>query len=212
MQTLEGTLTSGTLSAEASSTMSALKESDANSFARSIVVVPMRRRHLARVMEIERQVYQNPWSRGVFESELSQGPTRMYVIASKGRDMVGYCGTLYVLDEAHVTNIAVHPEWQNMGIGTRLLCEVVWRAWKRDIRAITLEVRVSNLTAQRLYGKFGFQPVGVRKGYYQENNEDALIMWAYDIDSPEYHERILNIEAQAGISGGAGRRLRIQWR
>ncbi len=192
--------------------MSELKKPDLGRLASSLEVVPMRRRHLDQVMEIERRAYPNPWSRSVFESELSQGITRSYIVALNGRVVVGYCGTLYVIDEAHITNIAVDPEWHNLHVGTRLLSETVRRAWQRQIRAITLEVRVSNLKAQRLYQKFGFQPVGVRKGYYQENNEDALIMWAYDIDSPEYHERILNIEAKAGIVVESGRRRRHLWR
>lgn len=191
--------------------MSELEKPDLKRFVSSLDVVPMRKRHLDRVMHIERRAYPNPWSRSVFESELSQGITRSYLVALQGRVVVGYCGTLYVVDEAHITNIAVDPDWHRMHVGTRLLCETVHRAWARKIRAITLEVRVSNLKAQRLYQIFGFQPAGVRKGYYQESNEDALIMWAYDIDSPEYHERVLNIEARTGIVVENGRRRRHLW-
>ena len=191
--------------------MSELQKPDVGRFLSLLEVVPMRRKHLDQVMDLERRAYPNPWSRTIFESELSQGVTRSYIVALHGRVVVGYCGTIYVIDEAHITNIAVDPDLHRMHVGTRLLCEMVRRAWDRKIRAITLEVRVSNLKAQRLYQKFGFQPAGIRKGYYQENGEDALIMWAYDIDSAEYHERILNIEAKAGIDLESGRRRRHLW-
>lgn len=191
--------------------MRELEKPDLGRFLSSLEVAPMHKKHLEQVMEIERRAYPNPWTRSVFESELSQGITRSYIVALDGRAVVGYCGALYVIDEAHVTNIAVDPDWQRMHIGTRLLSEMVRRAWIRQIQDVTLEVRVSNFKAQRLYQKFGFQPAGVRKGYYQENNEDALIMWAYDIDSSEYHERVQGIEAQVGIVIESGRRRRHLW-
>ncbi|MDA8080198.1 MAG: ribosomal protein S18-alanine N-acetyltransferase [Actinomycetota bacterium] len=191
--------------------MSELEKPDLSKFLNSLDLTTMRKRHLDMVLDIEHRAYQNPWSRTVFESELSQGITRSYIVALNGRVVVGYCGVLYVVDEAHITNIAVDPNWHRMHIGTRLLSDMVRRAWNRRIGAITLEVRVSNFNAQRLYQKFGFQPAGVRKGYYQESNEDALIMWAYDVDSPEYHERLLNIEAQAGIVVESLRRRRHIW-
>lgn len=191
--------------------MSELEKPDLGKFLSSLDLTPMRKKHLDMVLDIERRAYPNPWSRTVFESELSQGITRSYIVALNGRAVVGYCGALYVVDEAHITNIAVDPNWHRTHIGTRLLSDMVRRAWNRRIGAITLEVRVSNFNAQRLYQKFGFQPAGVRKGYYQESNEDALIMWAYDVDSPEYHERLLNIEAQAGIVVESGRRRRHLW-
>ncbi|TAN30365.1 MAG: ribosomal-protein-alanine N-acetyltransferase [Actinomycetota bacterium] len=191
--------------------MRELEKPDLGQFLSSLEVVAMRKKHLDQVMDIERRAYPNPWTRSVFESELSQGVTRSYIVALHSRAVTGYCGTLYIIDEAHITNIAVDPDWQRMHIGTLLMSEIVRRAWNRNIQAITLEVRVSNFKAQRLYQRFGFQPAGIRKGYYQENNEDALIMWAYDIDSGEYHERIKNIEAQAGIPVESRRRRRHLW-
>lgn len=192
--------------------MSELKRSDPVQFINSLDIAVMRKKHLDQVMEIEKRAYTNPWSRSVFESELTQGIVRSYVVVLDGRRVVGYCGVLYVVDEAHITNIAVEPEAHRMNIGTKLLSHTIRRAWERQVVGVTLEVRVSNFAAQRLYQKFGFQPAGVRKGYYQENGEDALIMWAYDIDSPEYHERVNGIESSAGISYGMHNWRRRIWK
>lgn len=179
--------------------MSLVKKHDPGSFLSGIRIEVMRKKHLDQVLEIENRAYPNPWSRAVFLGELAQGITRSYVVAMSNKRIVGYCGVLYVVDEAHITNIAVDPDLHRSRVGTKLLAHVVRLAWERNVKAITLEVRVSNYPAQRLYQKFGFQPAGVRRGYYQESGEDAMIMWAYDIDSSEYHERIRAIEAAAGI-------------
>jgi ribosomal-protein-alanine N-acetyltransferase len=100
-------------------------------------------------------------------------------------------------DEAHVTTIAVDPVHHRRKIATRLMLELIKRAREMGAKAVSLEVRVSNWGAQRLYGRFGFRPVGVRKGYYQETNEDALVMWADEIDQPEYARLLERIAAAA---------------
>jgi ribosomal-protein-alanine N-acetyltransferase len=102
-------------------------------------------------------------------------------------------------DEAHVTTLAVDPEWHRRQIGTRLLLSLARAAAARGSRHLTLEVRMSNLPAQAMYRQFGFEAAGVRKNYYAEINEDALIMWARDVDSPEYAERLARIET--GVVG-----------
>jgi [ribosomal protein S18]-alanine N-acetyltransferase len=153
-----------------------------------IEITAMRRRHLKGVMAIERQVYPRPWSPSLFVSEMSAGHTRAYLVALEGRAVVGYGGLISYGDEAHVTTIAVDPEHQRRKIGTRLLYELIQEALEMGARAVSLEVRVTNWGAQRLYGRFGFRPVGVRKNYYQETNEDALVMWTDDIRGREYHE------------------------
>ena len=158
-------------------------------------ISPMRRRHLRAVLRIEAQVYPRPWSFGLFVSELSQKGTRCYVVAHVGRTLVGYAGMLQTLDDAHVTNIAVDPAWHRHGIGARLLLTLVREAQARGLRHVTLEVRVSNHGAQALYRRFGFVPAGIRKDYYPETPEDALVMWAHDIDTPAYAERLAAIEA-----------------
>jgi ribosomal-protein-alanine N-acetyltransferase len=157
----------------------------------------MRRRHLKGVMAIERQVYPRPWSPNLFTSEMSEPRNRIYLVARVGRDVVGYGGLMSYGDEAHVTTIAVDPAHHRRKVGTRLMLELVKGAKSMGARAVSLEVRVSNWGAQRMYGRFGFRPVGVRKGYYQETNEDALVMWADDVDTPEYERLLERISAAA---------------
>src|ERR687892_333748 len=139
-----------------------------------IEITRMRRRHLRGIMAIERQVYPRPWSPSLFVSEMTSGRSRAYLVALDGRAVIGYAGLISYGDEAHVTTIAVDPEYQRLKIGTRLLYELVREAIEMGARAVSLEVRVTNWGAQRLYGGFGFRPVGVRRNYYQETNEDAL--------------------------------------
>ena len=146
----------------------------------------MRRRHLKGVMAIERQVYPRPWSPNLFLSEMRQGRNRAYLVATIEAEVVGYAGLLCYGDEAHVTTIAVDPDQQRKKIGMRLLYELIERARDMGAVAVSLEVRVTNWGAQRMYGRFGFRPIGVRKNYYQEIGEDALVMWTDDIRTPEY--------------------------
>ena len=161
-----------------------------------LVVEPLRRRHIPAVVRIERQTSTNPWSGELFRGELAlPEATRAYRVAKRGGRLVGYGGLMFVVDEAHVTTLSVHPDHQGQGVGTRLLAALVHEARARGTKALTLEVRVSNEPAQALYRRFGFAPAGIRKGYYAEVGEDAVIMWAHDIDGPEYAERLAGIEA-----------------
>lgn len=153
----------------------------------------MKRRHLRGVMAIERQVYPRPWSPNLFLSEMAETGNRCYIVARIDREVVGYGGLICYGDEAHVTNIAVDPLQHRHKIGTRLLHDLILAAIDMGAEALSLEVRVSNWGAQRMYGRFGFRPVGVRKNYYQEINEDALIMWVDDIRSPEFDRRLAEI-------------------
>jgi ribosomal-protein-alanine N-acetyltransferase len=161
-----------------------------------IVLERMRRRDLRRVMAIEQVVFPEPWSHGVFVSELSLRKGRAYRVARIGRETVGYVGLMFVEEEAHVTTVAVAPEYQRQGIGTQIMLGAVRIAQEEGSRHISLEVAVGNERAQGIYRRFGFAPVGVRKGYYQLTGEDAYVMWAYDIDSPAYRERLERIEAE----------------
>jgi ribosomal-protein-alanine N-acetyltransferase len=161
----------------------------------TVHVTPMRRRHLRQVLRIERQVYPRPWSLGLFLSELSMRGTRLYVVARVGADVVGYAGIMLVVGEGHVATLAVDPAWQRRSIGTRLLLAVLRGSIERGATALTLEVRVSNVAAQDLYRRFGFAPAGVRKNYYSDANEDAIIMWAHDADGEAYARWLDEIEA-----------------
>ncbi len=155
-----------------------------------VVVGPMRRRHLRGVLRIEHEVYPKPWSLGLFMSELRFGPSRVYVVARVGSKVVGFGGLMLVVDEGHITTLAVDPRWHRHHIGTRIVHTLVEAAIERGAKNLTLEVRMTNEAAQGLYRAFGFAPAGVRKGYYVESNEDALIMWANDVDTPDYAARL----------------------
>jgi ribosomal-protein-alanine N-acetyltransferase len=157
-------------------------------------VSPMRRRHLRAVLRIEAQVYPRPWSLGLFMSELALRGSRVYVVARVGGTVVGYAGLMLTGGDAHVTTLAVDPQWHRRKIGTRLLLTIARAAVARGAGALTLEVRMSNHPAQELYRVFGLQPAGVRKNYYVEVNEDALVMWAHDVQSDEYAARLDAIE------------------
>jgi ribosomal-protein-alanine N-acetyltransferase len=162
-------------------------------------VVPMRRRHLRSVTRIEAQVYPRPWSHSLFVSELALRSTRAYFVAKVGRDVVGYSGLMMSMTDGHVTTIAVDPARHRHGIGTRLLLANAREAVLRGATALTLEVRLSNRGAQEMYRRFGFLSVGVRKGYYADTGEDALIMWAYEVQDPAYSRLLDGLER--GLSG-----------
>ena len=157
-------------------------------------VAPMRRRHLRAVLRIEQQVYPRPWSHSLFVSELALRSTRAYVVAKVSRDIVGYAGLMMSLTDGHVTTIAVDPPLHRHGVGTRLLLALSREAIERGARALTLEARMSNKPAQEMYRRFGFTAVGVRKGYYADTGEDALVMWAYEVDTPAYGDLLDALE------------------
>src|SRR5437867_757733 len=151
-------------------------------------ILRMRRRHLRGVMAIEHQVYPRPWSPNLFLSEMNEMRNRTYLVAKLGKDVVGYGGVMADGEEAHITTIAVHPAHHRRKIGTRLMFELIQEALRLGANAVSLEVRVSNVGAQRLYNRFGFRPVGIRKNYYQETNEDALVMWADEVRGQDYRK------------------------
>jgi ribosomal-protein-alanine N-acetyltransferase len=160
-----------------------------------VTVTPMRRRHLRGVLRIESQVYPRPWSLGLFMSELGFRNSRVYLVARVGSSVVGYAGLMLVAGDGHVTTIAVDPDWHRSKIGTRLLLHLARQGIAHGVDNLTLEVRVGNTGAQEMYRAFGFAPAGVRKGYYTETNEDAIVMWATDVGTPEYAARLAAIEA-----------------
>ena len=172
-------------------------------------VVPMRRRHLRAVMRIEAETHPRPWSLSLFMSEMALRTSRAYYVARVDGLVVGYVGLMMSADEGHITTIAVDPIWHRRKIGTRLLLVAAREALRRGARALTLEVRMSNKAAQEMYRRFGFRPAGVRKNYYVETNEDALIMWAEDVHEPAYRRRLdevaANIPGETIVDDGKGR-------
>lgn len=168
-----------------------------------IEITRMRRRHLRRVLMIESRVYPRPWTTSLFLSELAQRATRSYIVARHDGEVVGYAGMMLTGFEAHVTNIAVDPDFHGRKVGTRLLLTLVTEAIARGAETISLEVRVSNAVAQEMYAKFGFSVVGIRRGYYIETKEDAFVMTVEGALSNEYRERLLGIRRELEAALGA---------
>jgi ribosomal-protein-alanine N-acetyltransferase len=141
----------------------------------------MRLGDLDGVMLIEEVSYNSPWSRNAFVREISDNTTADYIVAEiPDVGVVGYCGMWLLLDEAHVTNVAVHPEYRRRGIATALLQVAARRAVARGVARLTLEVRPGNAGAKDLYSRLGFAARGRRKHYYSDTGEDAIIMWLDD--------------------------------
>ncbi len=131
------------------------------------------------ILNISRLSFKTPWSRESLIKELTDNSFARYVVAKKDGLILGYGGLWIIVDEAHVTNIAVHPEYRGTGIGNMLMDAMIDICKLELVIGITLEVRASNIAAKNLYKKFGFVQEGMRKGYYEDNNEDALILWKY---------------------------------
>ena len=131
---------------------------------------------LGAIETIEQQAYPTPWSRSMFASELAK-PTSICLGAFEGQDLVGYVINSRYVDAWHVMNVAVAPEHQRRGVASSLLERLFELTRDDERRGYTLEVRVSNEDAIRLYEKLGFEPRGIRRGYYTDNREDAVIMW-----------------------------------
>ena len=139
---------------------------------------------LDEVARIEERNFTQPWSRGGFETSLQNDHT-IYLSALMDGVVAGYCGCTYVLDEAEITNVAVEEEYRGKGMGHLLVTELVKRCSKKGINHILLEVRSSNQPAIRLYQKAGFAAESVRKNFYEQPKEDAIVMWYH----MKYHIR-----------------------
>ena len=129
------------------------------------------------ILVVEKLSFSIPWSRESFEKEIVDNNLAIYLVAKVNEKAVGYIGMWKVLNEGHITNVAVHPEFRHQGIGDQLVSELLSLCEKENIDLVTLEVRKSNKTAIGLYEKHGFVAEGIRKAYYQDNKEDAIIMW-----------------------------------
>ncbi|MDD4335229.1 MAG: ribosomal protein S18-alanine N-acetyltransferase [Desulfotomaculaceae bacterium] len=133
--------------------------------------------HLDQVLQIEKVSFPTPWSRDSFMGEILQNDFALYIVAMDDGAVIGYGGMWLILDEAHITNVAVRPDLRGKNIGKALMLEIIRQAVLRGAHSMTLEVRPANKTARRLYHVLGFKERGVRKRYYAETNEDAIIMW-----------------------------------
>lgn len=138
------------------------------------------------VMRVELQCFTVPWSENAYRTELENQCAEYYVAWSGGK-LVGYVGMWVIMDEVHITTIGVARESRGQKIGERLLTRVLDASREREAQRVTLEVRKSNHVAIALYKKYGFREAAIRRGYYSDNNEDALIMWVDDLWCPEFN-------------------------
>ncbi len=150
----------------------------------------MSRSDVPAVATLEREIYPEPWSARIFFDELAQS-NRTYIVVTNEGEIHGYGGVMLIEDDAHITTIAVVPGYRRKRLGTRIMLALVEEALAVGARHLTLEVRATNTDAQTLYERFGFAPVGKRKGYYA--GEDAIVMWALDVDADEYRLRLEEI-------------------
>ena len=158
-------------------------------------ILPMHVDDLPAIHEIEKQSFTTPWPPHAYRSELESNDLAQYVSAWLGGRIVAYAGMWLVVDEAHITTFAVDPAWRRRRIGDRLLMALLDLAVARGARDATLEVRVSNLAARRLYEKFGFRPLGIRPRYYTDDGEDALVMTTPPFSDPGMAERLDRLRA-----------------
>lgn len=152
------------------------------------------------VAEIERLSFSSPWSRASLVDELTRNTNATYLVMRDDQGKAhAYGGMWIILDEAHITNIAVHPRCRRMGIGCRLMQALMVLARARGAKRMTLEVRTTNAGAQLLYRQLGFVPRGIRRGYYLDSGDDALVMWIDDLD----HAIEEQLAGEAAAEGGS---------
>ena len=165
-----------------------------------VVIEPMRLDDLPAVHAIEQASFAAPWPPHAYRSELESNRLAHYLVARAGDAIAAYGGMWLMVDEAHITTFAVHPGWRRQRVGERLLLAFLDIATDQGAHEATLEVRLSNLAARKLYEKYGFRPVGLRPRYYSDDHEDALIMTTLPLDDPSMRERIERRRAELEAS------------
>jgi ribosomal-protein-alanine N-acetyltransferase len=153
-----------------------------------IKIVPMQEEHIDGVLAVEEATFSIPWTRKDFEREVKENAMAIYFVAMDGEKIVGYAGMWHVITEGHITNVAVLHDYRRQGIGDLLMGNLEKAALEKEMIGITLEVRINNAPAQRLYHKYGFRAEGLRKNYYADTHEDAVIMWKYYPIYEDYEE------------------------
>ncbi|MDD4843246.1 MAG: ribosomal protein S18-alanine N-acetyltransferase [Anaerotignum sp.] len=153
-----------------------------------IKIVPMKEEHIDGVLAVEEATFSIPWTRKDFEREVKENAMAIYFVAMDGEKIVGYAGMWHVITEGHITNVAVLHDYRRQGIGDLLMENLEKAALEKEMIGITLEVRINNAPAQRLYHKYGFRAEGLRKNYYADTHEDAVIMWKYYPIYEDYEE------------------------
>ena len=169
-----------------------------------ITIRPMDKSDIEDVVAVEEESYgKHHWSKESFFNELSNDLAYYFCAINDDGKLIGYVGTWQIIEEAHITNLSVKPDFRRNKVGEALLHTAIENCYKNGIKYITLEVRVSNEKAINLYSKYGFKSLGTRKEYYQDNNEDALIMWTenifYDKFKTLYNENIEKLKKVISI-------------
>lgn len=150
-----------------------------------IEIIPMTEEHIDGVMVLEEATFSIPWTRGDFEREVKENTMAIYYVAVEDGKIIGYAGMWHVVVEGHITNVGVLEEARRKGVGSMLMEKLIEVAVEKQMYGITLEVRMGNAPAQALYHKYGFKAEGIRKNYYSDTKEDAIIMWKYFEDNDE---------------------------
>lgn len=150
----------------------------------NIRISPLEERHLPRVLEIEVSSQSCPWSEESFRNEIKTDHG-IFIVAEEGTEIVGFAGVWVVVDEAHIITVAVDEDHRRKGVANKLITELLLRAQSVGATCSTLEVRAGNEPAKKLYESIGFKPAGIRKRYYPDNKEDAVIMWMYGLSDWE---------------------------
>ena len=159
-------------------------------------IEPMQLADLPFVQAIEKASFDTPWPGEAYRNEIETNRLAAYLVARVGDEVTAFGGMWLMVDEGHIITFAVHPAWRRQHIGGRLLLALLDLASQRGAHEATLEVRLSNLPARRLYEKFGFRPVGLRPRYYSDNGEDALIMTTDPLRDPPMRERLARLRAE----------------
>lgn len=159
-----------------------------------VILGEMRLEDIPRVREIEQMSFRTMWPRDAYTHELRDNRLASYMVARVEKDIVGYAGMWVIMDEAHITTIAVDPIHRGQYIGERLLVGLIDSALDKGARWMTLEVRTSNAAAQALYHKYLFREIGIRKGYYSDNREDALVMWTGNLREVEFQRKYMELK------------------
>lgn len=165
-----------------------------------IKISEMTKDDIESVVKIEEEAYgKHHWAKSSFYDEMANNLAKYYTAKTPSGELVGYAGTWHIIDEGHITTIAVKKEFLRNHIGEAIIQRIIDDCYKNGVKYLTLEVRVSNTAAIKLYEKYGFQSLGTRKGYYQDNNEDALIMWTenifYDKFKTKYQENVEKLQS-----------------
>jgi len=160
-----------------------------------LLTLPMQLEHVAALKELERLCFGKHWTPTQFEKELENERYHYFVALAQERP-VAYLGYWRILEEAHITSVGVHPDYRQQRIAQHLVSVMLDDCQARQVNWVTLEVKASNVQAQKLYEKFGFAVMGRRKNYYQADQEDALIMWTENISAPAYQAQLKQLKAE----------------